>query len=154
MKMLSAVKGLGILCVASTPFLGRYVMPQSGVMGWPEEQIVFSNKQGPLPLEGTFTAVRGRKVVLAVSGSGYHEPERNNDFIGARVIVEDQLGVEQVVGEVLVLSNFGAAHHVFVPTRVSLDDIGPGVHTVRLEARPGTPTDLVDVFSVSAREER
>jgi hypothetical protein len=102
-------------------------------------EVIFNQKQGPLPIKVAFNAVSDGPTTLVVSGSVWTQTA--NQMIGIEVILD---GVK--IGSSLIFSNLASTHRATVPTYIPLK-LAFGQHTLELTAAPThTVSDYNDVF--------
>ena len=104
-------------------------------------QILFSSKQGPLPIQSTFMSPGDLPLYLEVAGSIWTQSA--NQMIAIQIAVDGA-----VVGKAQIFSNTSSTHRTVVPVYIPVK-LAQGSHTIQLSAVPGTTTvsDINDFFT-------
>jgi len=105
---------------------------------------IFDQKQGPLPINASFTS-SGGTLVITFSGSGWTTAGPG------RIGMTRQLD-GQNVGSAHCFANEAASHKVFTTNMLVQANVAAGNHRIVLTALPGTNTDQADWFNVTILE--
>lgn len=105
----------------------------------------FISSAGALPIVQPSLQTDGGDLILFVSGSGF--TSTTGKWIGMNIKLDDV-----VVGTTGVYANNTFVHVPFISTQIVLNNVAAGLHSVGLEALPGTSTDTTDLFSVSVMQ--
>ena len=100
------------------------------------------NAPGPLPITSTFNAEGEGPVIFFLSGSGWSDTGGGTKIGITAYLDGEQLGVS------VAWTNEASSHKTLVPIFLPAK-LTQGEHTLKLEAFPGTNTDVNDFFTVT-----
>jgi hypothetical protein len=103
-------------------------------------QVIFNQKNGPLPLNATFNAPSDAPMYLEITGSVWTQTA--NQMIGIGVVLDGQ-----AVGKAQIFSNTASTHRAVVSTYIPIQ-LKQGSHTLALGPATGpTTSDANDLFT-------
>jgi len=109
---------------------------------------VLGNKQGPVPLSGTFTS-KGGRLTVTLSGSGYRAAGGTSGTLGLALTID-----AVAVGTVNGFTNEPLSHKALPVRTFVVDSIAAGQHTLAVTAQIDTITDANDYFNATVMELR
>lgn len=104
-------------------------------------QVIMSQKQGPLPITATFSALSDAPGYLEIAGSVWTTTA--NKMIGIQAVLDGN-----VLGTAQIFSNTASTHRAVVTAYFKVQ-LPYGQHSLTLNLNPGSPTtsDINDFFT-------